>query len=157
MRSILGLCSYEYYRRFLKCFAMIVAKLHLTKKEHKFELIREAQEAFEKLKKTLINPLVLTYQDPSKPFILDCGASDDGIGSVLSQKCVDAERVLAYFCKKLIPAEKKYCMTRKGLLAVAKKIDFVHPDLYHAMLYHPYRSSGAAVAKVLEKAISLLA
>lgn len=60
------------------------------KKGHKFRWIREVQEAFEKLNALISLPL-LTYPDPLKPSIVQCNASDDGIGGVLSPKCDDVE------------------------------------------------------------------
>ena len=77
-----------------------------------------------------MSSLVLTSPDRAKPFILDCDASDEGVGGVLSQDCAGAERVVAYFSKKFTQAEKNYCVTRKELLAVVKSLDFFHPYLY---------------------------
>ena len=62
---------------------------------------------------------VLAFSDFSPPFTLDTGASDSGIGAVLSQ--VDdrgRERVIGYGSRLLSKAEKRYCVTRRELLAV---------------------------------------
>ena len=62
---------------------------------------------------------MLAYPDFSRPFILDTDASDVGIGGVLSQ--VDGEgreRVIAYGSRLLSKAERRYCVTRRELLAV---------------------------------------
>ncbi|KAK4328597.1 hypothetical protein Pmani_001073 [Petrolisthes manimaculis] len=77
----------------------------------------------------LLSP-VLPYPDQSQPFILDCDASDHGIGGVLSQKKRDQEYVVAYYSKKLSPLERNYCVTCKELLAVVKSLDFFHPYLF---------------------------
>ncbi|KAK3894927.1 hypothetical protein Pcinc_001322 [Petrolisthes cinctipes] len=58
--------------------------------------------------------------DQSQPFILDCDASNHGIGGVLSQKKGDQEYEVAYYTKKLSPPERNYCVTRKELLAEVK-------------------------------------
>ena len=52
-------------------------------------------------------------------FILDTDASNEGVGAVLSQVGEDGrEQVVAYGSRLLTKAERKYCVTRKELLAV---------------------------------------
>lgn len=51
-------------------------------------------------------------------YVLDCDTSDYGIGAVLSQRQEGSERVIAYGSRLLSSAEKRYCVTRKELLAV---------------------------------------
>ncbi|KAK3889124.1 hypothetical protein Pcinc_006866 [Petrolisthes cinctipes] len=119
LRSFLGLCTY--YRRFVKDFASITAPLHkLLGKRQKFEWNAMTQKAFDELKQALVSSPVLPYPDQSQPFILDCDASNHGIGGVLSQKKGDQEYEVAYYTKKLSPPERNYCVTRKELLAVVK-------------------------------------
>ena len=54
----------------------------------------------------------------SKPFILDTDASDVAIGAVLSRVHDGVEKVNVYASRTLSKAERKYCVTRKKLLAV---------------------------------------
>ena len=62
---------------------------------------------------------MLAYSDYSKPFILDTDASDRGIGAVLSQEGEDGkERVIAYASRLLSKPERRYCVSRRELLAV---------------------------------------
>ena len=67
---------------------------------------------------------MLSYPDYSRRFILDTDASDVGIGAVLSQVREDgSEGVVAYASRSLSRPERRYCVTRKELLAV---VEFVH-------------------------------
>ena len=117
LRSFLGLCSY--YRRFIKDFATVTKPLHkLTSKDSKFVWTKECQESFDTLKDRLTKSPILAYPDFKQPFILDTDASEYGIGAVLSQKQDGAERVIAYASRTLTKAERKYCVTRKELLAL---------------------------------------
>lgn len=131
VRSFVGLCTY--YRRFVRDFASVASPLHrLTEKGAKFEWNDECEEAFCKLKEMLMEAPVLQYPDPGKPYILDCDASSEGIGSVLSQEVNGEEMVVSYYSSKFTKPERNYCVTRKELLAIIKSVDFFHHYLYGA-------------------------
>ena len=117
VRSFLGLCSY--YRRFIPQFSTIAKPLtRLTEKDHGFRWGDEQEEAWATLKHKLLSAPVLAYPDPQKEFILDTDASAFGIGAVLSQVQDGQERVIAYGSRCLTKEERRYCVTRKELLAV---------------------------------------
>ena len=92
----------------------------------------ECQEAFQKLKEALVSAPVLPYPDPAKPYVLDCDASAEDVGAVLSQLKDGQERVVSYYSHKFTAPERNYCVTRKELLAVIKSVDHLHPYLYGA-------------------------
>lgn len=117
VRSFLGLCSY--YRKFIRNFARVSAPLtNLTKKDVPFKWDQTAQNAMDVLKDCLVTAPILSYPDTTCSFILDCDASDTGIGAVLSQKSGEVESVISYGSKTLSKAERRYCVTRKELLAI---------------------------------------
>ena len=102
----------------------------MKEKNYKFNWTHECSEAFEKLKQQLTTAPVLAHPDFSKPFILDTDASDLAIGSVLSQKIDGKERVVAYASRTLSKAERKYCVTRKELLALVYFVKYFRHYLY---------------------------
>ena len=120
----------NYYRCFIKDFAQHARPLHrLTEQTSQFQWTDVCQEAFGELCKRLCSAPVLAYPDFEKPFILDTDASDVGIGGVLSQLDGEGkERVIAYGSRLLSKPERRYCVTRRELLAL---VTFVH-------LYRPY-------------------
>ena len=129
VRSFLGLCSY--YRRFVPSFASMADPLHkLTKKGNSFKWTEDCQRSFDSLRHALTSPPILANPDFSKPFILDCDASDQSIGAVLSQKVDGIERVCAYASRTLSKSERKYCVTRKELLAVVHFVKHFRHYLY---------------------------
>ena len=129
VRSFLGMCSY--YRRFIRDFASEAKPLHcLTEKGRKFLWTKEAQIAFETLRNRLITAPILALPDITKRFILDTDASNNAIGAVLSQEIDGRERVIAYASRTLTKAERKYCVTRKELLAVVNFIKHFRHYLY---------------------------
>ena len=123
VRSFLGLCSY--YRRFIRGFSSIAAPLNkLLEKSNKFEWNDDCDQAFDDLKKTLVSDSVMAYPRDSGLFILDTDASATGIGAVLSQLQWDEtsqkeiERPIAYASRTLTRSQRRYCTTRRELLAV---------------------------------------
>ncbi|GFY33589.1 retrovirus-related Pol polyprotein from transposon 412 [Trichonephila clavipes] len=76
------------------------------------------QNAFEELKTRLSKNPVLYSPDFTKPFIIQCGASNLGIGVVLSQVCENEEHPIMFLSKKLSLAEQKYSTTEKECAAI---------------------------------------
>ena len=78
-------------------------------KAHKVTLSQKAREAFQLLKWSLLEALVLKFTDYSKPFILETDASLDGLGVVLLQEGEDGKlHPIAYGSQSLTKAEKNY-------------------------------------------------
>ena len=110
----------SYYRRFIEGFAQVAKPLHcLTERKRQFQWTEECQAAFEELRHRLTTAPVLAYPDFEKSFILDTDASDVGIGAVLSQVSHNGqENVITYASRLLSKTERRYCVTRRELLAV---------------------------------------
>ena len=118
VRQFLGLTSY--YRRFLKGYSDVAKPLYnLTKKNSVFKWDEKCEDAFVSLKDKLTTAPVLAYpNEKGGEFILDCDASNSGIGAVLSQIQDGDEKVISYASRTLSEAEQMYCVTRKEMLAV---------------------------------------
>uniref|UniRef100_A0AAV2K6I4 Gypsy retrotransposon integrase-like protein 1 n=1 Tax=Knipowitschia caucasica TaxID=637954 RepID=A0AAV2K6I4_KNICA len=83
---------------------------------------KECDRAFCTLKKALTESPILTPPDTNLPFVMDTDASDAGMGAVLSQVGSHGEKVVAYFSKTFNKAERRYCVTRRELLAIVRAI-----------------------------------
>ena len=117
VRAFFSLASY--YRRFVKGFATIAEPLtRLTRKMARFEWTDGAQQAFEALKKALVEATSLAFPLPQKPCILDTDTLDVAVGAVLSQKIDGVERPIAFFSRVMNSIQRNYCTTRRELLAV---------------------------------------
>ena len=60
---------------------------------------------------------ILAFPTESEDYVLDTDASNFGLGGVLSQIQNDEERVIAYCSRALRPSQRKYCTTKRDMLA----------------------------------------
>ncbi|GES79037.1 enzymatic polyprotein, putative [Rhizophagus clarus] len=129
IRSFLGLCSY--YRKFVKDFSRIAKPIsNLVRKNVEFKWEEKQQEAFEELKKRLMEYPVLIQPDFNKKFILMTDASGEGLGAVLGQRDKSGkERVIAYASRSLTGAETNYAITNLECLAVVWAVQHFHKFL----------------------------
>ncbi|GFW40266.1 retrovirus-related Pol polyprotein from transposon 17.6 [Trichonephila clavipes] len=120
VRAFLGLSGC--YRRYIPEFSVIAAPLtDLLKGRNRKSTVdwnSSCQNAFEELKTRLSKNPVLYSPDFPKPFIIQCDASNLGIGVVLSQVCENEEHPIMFLSKKLSLAEQKYSTTEKECAAI---------------------------------------
>ncbi|KAK3105395.1 hypothetical protein FSP39_024200 [Pinctada imbricata] len=110
----------NYHRSFIKDFANISAPLYGLTGKNKFCWEEQHQDAFDKLKNALMRAPVLSIPNQEGTFILDTDASDFAIGAELSQIQDGEERCICYASFSLTPEQRRYCTTRKELLAVVR-------------------------------------
>ena len=116
VRQFLGFVGY--YRRFIPCFADIAEPLvALTGKDVPFVWRPECATAFLRLRDALVRPPILALPTESGDYVLDTDASNFGLGGVLSQIQNDQERVIAYCSRALRPSQRRYCTTKREMLA----------------------------------------
>ena len=100
---------------------------------------------------------ILALPDFSLDFVLDT----DGLGVVLSQVSNGEERVLAYVSRALSRTERKYCATRREMLALVWAARHFRPYLYgkkftlrtdhHSLKWlHNFKEPEGQVARWLE-------
>ncbi|MES9976195.1 MAG: reverse transcriptase domain-containing protein [Candidatus Thiodiazotropha sp.] len=118
LRRFNGLINY--YRRFIPNCAHVMQPLtdQLRGKAKTVELSPAACQAFESIKTALSNAVMLHYQDPTAKLSLAVDASDTAIGAVLQQSITNEWQPLAFFSRRLTPAECKYSTFGRELLAV---------------------------------------
>ena len=115
LHSFLGLCNY--YRKFIPKFSQLTEPLWKTMNRKPF-MIRDYEiECFSELKVALSSTPILSLPFKGGKFVLDTDASHSCIGAVLSQIQNGEERVICYASNQLSKTQKKYCVTRKELLA----------------------------------------
>jgi RNase H-like domain found in reverse transcriptase len=88
----------------------------------------EQQKTFETMKQIIQKETLLSYPDFSQPFDLHTDASHSQLGAVLSQQ----NKPIAFYSRKLIPAQTRYTTTQRKLLAIVKTLkEFCNVILGH--------------------------
>ena len=120
IQSFLGFANF--YRRFIKGFSQIVGPItRLLRKNQPWDWNQDAQTAFENLKKAFTSAPILRYYNPEFKCVLETDASDYAIGAILSQINEDHElHPVAYYSRKLSPAELNYEIYDKEMLAIVE-------------------------------------
>ncbi|GFY01473.1 retrovirus-related Pol polyprotein from transposon 17.6 [Trichonephila clavipes] len=129
IKSFLGCCNF--YRRYIKNFAKRALPLtNLLRKDTLFEWTSETQEAFDDIKKAILNPPILALPNPNAELQITTDASSRGIGAVLEQKYPNSEvKPLYFFSKKLTPSQSKYNATVLEFFAIYTALNFFRPFL----------------------------
>jgi len=122
MKGFIGFCNF--YRRFLKNFSIIAQPLHeLDKKGVKWKWEAPQQQAFEQLKKVVVNEPCLKQPILDKPFCMETDASGFAYGATLSQKQEDGKyHPVAFMSKSMIPAERNYDTYDREALGIVKPL-----------------------------------
>jgi hypothetical protein len=136
-----------YDRKFVKGYRGISTPLTRLLRKDSFKWDERAEDAFNLFKKTRSTPLVLGIHDFSKPFIIECNASRDGIGAVLMQ----IGQPLAYLSQGLKGKSFSLSTYEKELLALVMAIR----KWRHYLLGHSFkvRTDQQALKYLLEQRI----
>ena len=115
--TFLGLVGY--YRKFIKNFVKIAKPLTLlTRQQVKFEWTSEQQEAFMKLKDSIIPAPILQYPNPSKRYIVYTDASDDPCRAQLTQEHDGIEFQIAFLYHTFSETQTKLSTTEQEAYGV---------------------------------------
>jgi len=123
MQKFLGLANY--YRQFIKGFALIARSLHdMVKKDKKWEWTEKQKKAFEELKRRFTEEPVLAAPDLDKKMRMEVDVSDYVTGGVLSMECEDnLWRLVAFLSKSLNETERNYEIHDKEMLAIVRGLE----------------------------------
>lgn len=127
LRRFLGMLNF--YRRFLPHAAKIQAPLNAlltgsVKASHPVHLSGETLTAFDQCKENLANAALLAHPDCQAKLALVTDASDLAMGAVLQQLVNGVWQPLAFFSRKLNPAQQKYSPYDRELLAIYESIRY---------------------------------
>ena len=125
-RSFLGFGNF--YRRFIRKYSEIARPMNellgkLNGKDKQFIWTKDAQKAFESLKKRFTEEPVLIMADQTKPFQIECDTSKYASGAVLTQLDGNGERHPCTFISKTFsPTERNYEIYDRELLSIIRTL-----------------------------------
>ena len=104
-----------------------------------FVWTKECEEAFRDIKKAFEVDTLLAHFDPNKETWVETDASDFVIAGVLSQMHDGVLRPVAFFSRKMNPAECNYMIYDKELLAIIRSFETWRPELASVAPENPVR------------------
>jgi hypothetical protein len=125
LRSFIGAITYhrDMYPKRSQILTPLTA---LVGKRGTLQWTDACQQAFDNMKAVLAKDTFIKYPDHNKPFHIYCDASDLQLGSVIMQD----NQPVAYYSRKLNPAQCNYTVGEKELLSVVETL-----KEYRTMLY----------------------
>nr|VZH94044.1 unnamed protein product [Spirometra erinaceieuropaei] len=101
----------------------------LSRPKGPLELTGKALTAFERIKNSLVDATLLIHPAPETQLSLMVDASTVAVGSVLQQHLDGSTQPLAFFSKKLLPAETRYSTFGRELLAIYLTVKYFRHSL----------------------------
>lgn len=111
---------------------------------------KEQEESFIKIQQLLTQSPALAYYDANKELVIQCDASGEGIGAALLQE----EKPLAYASRALTPAESRYAIIEKEMLAIVFALEKWHQYTYArpVIIHSDHRPLQSITKKPLDRA-----
>lgn len=125
LQSILG--TVNYIREYIPNLADLIHPLRsLLKKNTKFVWTVNHTECLNKIKKAVASVADLSNFDPNKKIVIQCDASQFGLGAVLLQD----NRPIAFASRCLTDAESRYAQIEKEMLSIVFACKRFHQLIY---------------------------
>lgn len=137
VQEVQRFCGFvNFYRKWVFDFAKTAKPLYnLCKKEVKFEWNTGCENAFLKLKQSLITPPVLAFPRFDQDFILSTDASKISCSGILANRDGRDERPIQYFSRTLNEAQSRYSAIELELLAIIWSVEWFRSYLYGRKFY----------------------
>jgi transposase InsO family protein len=133
LRAFLGLVTYyrDMWPRRSHILAPLTELLKTPKSSKIFPWKPIHDRAFQQMKSLVQADTMLVYPDHNKPFHIETDASDFQLGAVIKQ----TDKPVAFYTRKLNPAQKNYTTIEKELLSVVETLKEFRSMLLGAELH----------------------
>ena len=140
-----------YLAKFLPRLSAVMEPIRrLAQEDEEWQWTEVEEEAFEEIKRLATQAPVLGYFDTHKPLIIECDASEGGLGAALIQD----DHPVAYASRALRPEETRYAQIEKECLAIVYSLERFHQFTFgrKVMVYSDHKPLEAIVKKPLYRA-----
>jgi len=117
LRRFIGMVNY-YRDMWIRRSHTLAPLTALTSKNVKWHWTSVEQNAFDAMKKIISRETLLTYPNFNLPFEIHTDASHSQLGAVISQQ----GRPIAFYSRKLNPAQTRYTTTERELLSIVETL-----------------------------------
>ena len=149
LRRFIGFVTY--LARFLPRLSEVLEPLRkLTVKDTPWVWSEIQDQAFQEVKRLVTIAPVLAYYDSKLPLVIQCDASEHGLGCALLQK----GRPIAYSSRALTDTETRYAQIEKEMLAVVFSLEKYNQFTYgrHTIVHSDHKPLESIVKKPLTRA-----
>ena len=115
VRTFIGMVNY-YRDMWIRRSETLAPLTALTSKNVPFKWTEVEQKAFDTMKRIMARETLLAYPDFNKEFHIYTDASNIQLGAVIVQE----GRPVAFFSRKLTPAQTRYTVTERELLSIVE-------------------------------------
>ena len=139
----------NYLAKFLPHVADVMEPLRrLTRKDVEWQWAEEQDKSFEEVKKLVTAAPILSYYDPKEELVIQCDASQKGLGAALLQK----GKPISYASRTLTDTETRYAQIEKEMLAIVFSLEKFHQYTFGRPVI--VRSDHKPLESILKKPLS---
>ena len=141
----------NYLAKFLPQLSQVTQPLrNLTHQDSEWCWTDVEEKAFQQMKQLVTQAPVLAYYRPEKELVIQCDASNKGLGAALMQE----GRPIAYASRALTDAETRYATIEKEMLAVVFSLEKWHQYAFGrpVVIHTDHKPLEAIMKKPLDRA-----
>jgi transposase InsO family protein len=117
LRRFIGIVNY-YRDMWIRRSEVLSPLTALTSVSVKWKWTEVEQTAFDTMKRIMAREVILAYPNFNQPFHIHTDASKTQLGAVISQN----DRPIAFYSRKLNPAQTRYTTTERELLSIVETL-----------------------------------
>ena len=121
----------------------------LTRSNTEWEWTEVQANPMEEIKRMGTEAPILAFYDPAKELVIECDASQKGLGAVLMQQ----GRPIAYASRALTPTETRYAHIEKETLSIVFSLDKFHQYVFarKTTVFNGHKSIEALMKKPMHR------
>ena len=117
LRGFIGLVNF-YRDMWIRRADVLTPLSRLTSNKVKWKWTDVEQQAFETMKRIMARETLLVFPNFNEPFHIYTDASKNQLGAVITQR----EKPIAFYSRKLNPAQTRYTTTERELLSIVETL-----------------------------------